>query len=333
MRHLFVINPHSFRTLASLKQVLMDMENCFSVGRRMEYKIYISRRPRDGVSAVRRYLLTVPPEEIVRIYAVGGDGILFDCLNGMVNFPNTELTSVPYGNANDFVRAFGEDAAPAFRDIKKLSAAPSRSVDIIHYGNNYALNEANIGIVGLTMTHANAILRRPTSKLPRFVTPHIYSLSGLKATFNKEVLRQHYTVRVDGQDVSGIYANIHIANGPCNGGTAVPSPYATPNDGRLDIIFTRIKTSLEAVSAMLDMQAGRFEKRDKLFSYKQCRTIEVYSELPLCVELDGEAFYAHEIKMKIIPAGIKFFAPENIGFADFSHKAYRKKGETHNYGQ
>jgi diacylglycerol kinase family enzyme len=325
MRHFFVINPHSFRTLGSLKQVLMDLENCFSVGRRMEYKIYISRRPRDAVSAVRRYMLTVPSDETVRVYAVGGDGILFDCLNGMVKFPNAELTSVPYGNANDFIRAFGEDAAPAFRDIKKLSVAPSRPVDIIHYGNNYALNEANIGVVGLTMTYANAILRRPDKKVPRFITPYIYTLSGLKVTFNKEVLCQKYTVLLDGEDVSGRYGNIHIANGPCNGGNAVPSPYAIPNDGLLDVISTGINTPLKALGTFTDMQTGKFEKHEKLFSRKQCRVIEVRSELPLCVELDGEAFYAHEIKMEIIPGGIKFFAPEEMDFVDYSHRAYRKE--------
>jgi diacylglycerol kinase family enzyme len=291
----------------------------------MEYKIYISRRPRDAVSAVHRYMLTVPSDETVRIYAVGGDGILFDCLNGMVKFPNAELTSVPYGNANDFVRAYGEDAAPAFRDIKKLSAAPSHPVDIIHYGNNYALNEANIGIVGLTMTYANATLRRSGSKIPRFITPHIYTFSGLRASFNKEVLKQKYTVLLDKEDISGGYGNIHIANGPCNGGNAVPSPYAKPNDGLLDLIFTTINRKRDVILSFTDMQAGKFEKREDLYFRKQCRLIEIYSELPLCVELDGEAFFAHEVKLEIIPHGIKFFAPEEMSFASYSHRAYQKR--------
>jgi diacylglycerol kinase family enzyme len=276
------------------------------------------------VSAVRRYLLTVPSGETVRVYAVGGDGILFDCLNGMVKFPNAELTSVPYGNANDFVRAFGEDAAPAFRDIKKLSAAPSRPVDIIHFGNNYALNEANIGIVGLTMTYANAILRRSNDKTIRSFIPHVYKLAGLRATMKKEVLHQKYTILLDGEDFSGGYGNIHIANGPCNGGTGLPSPYAVPDDGLFDVIFACMNSMLQVLKTLGDMQAGRFERHNNYFIRKQCRIIEVYSDLPLCVELDGEAFFAKEIKMEIIPGGIKFFAPEEMGFADYSHRAYRK---------
>jgi diacylglycerol kinase family enzyme len=268
--------------------------------------------------------LTVPSDETVRVYAVGGDGILFDCLNGMVKFPNAELTSVPYGNANDFVRAFGEDAAPSFRNIKKLSAAPSRPVDIIHFGNNYALNEANIGVIGLTMTYANAILRRANDKTIRSFIPYVYKLAELRATMKKEVLHQKYTIFLDGEDFSGGYGNIHFANGPCNGGTGLPSPYASPDDGLFDVIFSRMNSMMQVLRTLRDMQAGRFERHDKYFLRKQCRIVEVYSDLPLCVELDGEAFFTQEIKMEIIPGGIKFFAPEGMSFADYSQRAYSK---------
>ena len=325
MRHFFVINPHSFRTLKSWKQIMMDLENCFSVGRRTEYKIYTSRHPRDAIAAVDRYMLSVPPDETVRVYAVGGDGILFDCLNGMVDFPNAELTSVPYGNANDFVRSFGEDAKSAFRDIKKLSAAPACSVDIIKCGTNYALNEANIGVIGQTMLYANAVLRRATRQWIRRITPHIYTVSGLKAMMNKEVLYQNYTLSIDGEDFSGPYGNIHFSNGPCNGGTMIPSPYAVPNDGLLNVIFISGSHMLKLVPTLRDYESGRFEKHKKYYSHITCRTVEVNSELPLYVEIDGEAFLANEMKLELIPNGIKFFAPEGMKFADYSHKAFSRE--------
>jgi len=324
MRHFFVINPHSFRTLDTLKQILMDLENCFSIGRRMEYKIYISRRPRDAVAAVHRYMTSAPSDETVRVYAVGGDGILFDCLNGMVDFPNAELTNVPYGNANDVIRAFGEDAVPAFRNIKNLSVAPSRPLDIIHCGANYAMNEANIGIIGLTMIYANPILRNATKQWYSRITPHIYTTSAMRAMLNEEVRNQKYTVTIDGEDFSGAYSNIHISNGPCTGGTMTPNPYAVLDDGFLDVIFHQPRRLFESIKVVNDYVNGRFEKYEKIYCYRRCRTIQVYSALPLYVQMDGEAFLAKEMKLEIIPGGIKFFAPENMEFADYSHRAYRK---------
>ena len=299
----------------------MDLENCFSVGHRMEYKIYISRHPRDAIAAVHRYLISVPYDETVRVYAVGGDGILFDCLNGMVNFPNAELTSVPYGSANDFVRTFGKGAKSAFRDIKKLSIAPARPVDIIHCGANYALIEVNVGIVGLTVYHANKILRGATKWVHHY-TSSVYNLSGVRSLTNTEVQKQDYSIIMDNTDMSGNYSNIHIANIPCDGGTSVPSPYSVPNDGELEAIFIRSGSKLDLVRKIGDRNRGSFEKHDT-FIYKKCRTMDIESESPLCVQMDGEAFFARDIKLKIIPSGIKFFAPEGLDFADYSYMAYK----------
>jgi hypothetical protein len=38
--------------------------------------------------------------------------------------------------------------------------------------------------------------------------------------------------------------------------------------------------------------------------------------------MDGEAFYAEELKVEIMPRSVKFFAPEGMDFADYSHRAY-----------
>ena len=326
MRHFFVINPHSFRTLKSWKRIMMDLESCFSVGHRMEYKIYTSRHSRDAIAAVDRYLRSVPSDETVRVYAVGGDGILFDCLNGMVDFPNAELTSVPYGSANDFVRAFGEEAKHAFRDIKQLSTAPSRSMDIIKCGTNYGLLEVNIGLVGKTVIDANLFLRSRSSRLISQYTSQIYSIAALKSLSNKELLNQYYSVLMDGVDVSGNYTNIHAANVACDGGSYVPSPYSKPDDGFLDAIFMHSDSSLKVIQVIGDRNEGKFEKHS-VFEYKKFKKMDIKSELPLCMQIDGESLYAREISLELIPDGIKYFAPTGVEFADFSDHAYKGKAE------
>ncbi|MDR0324687.1 MAG: hypothetical protein LBI19_01155 [Oscillospiraceae bacterium] len=326
MRHFFVINPHSFRTLNSLKQILMDIENCFSVGRRMKYRIYISRHPRDAIAAVHRYLLSVPFDETARVYAVGGDGILFDCLNGMINFQNAELTCVPYGNTNNYIRAFGGDAVPAFRDIRKLCAAPSRPVDVIRCGANYALNDVNIGFIGQTVVIANTLFRHKSSNWVRRIPSTIYFLSALRALSNKQALQQEYTVVMDGEDISGRYSNILFSNGACMGGKYIANPLAMPDDGRLDALLGTASGRLKIIRTMGDYRKGRYAKH-KIFLHKTFQKAEIKSSLPLLVALDGEAFYAQEVTVEIVPGGVKFFAPENIAFADFSDKARAgKKG-------
>jgi diacylglycerol kinase family enzyme len=305
-----------------LEQLLAEIKNCFSGLSGTEYKIYMSRYPRDAIAAVHRYITSCPKDEVVRIYAVGGDGIHFECLNGMVDFPNAELTNVPYGNANDFIRAFGEDAAEKFRDIKSLITAPSRPVDIIHCGSNYAINEANIGIVGQTIIHANKVFPLLPAKLLRKNASLAYSLCAAMAIFNKEIIRQQYTVRLDGEDFSGNYCNIQISNAPCQGGTFMANPHAKPGDGFLEVILARFSSKLKFLKAIGDYNKGRFQKYD-YFVHKRCRSLQIESNDLMRVEIDGEGFYARNIKMDLIPGGIKFFAPEGMGFVDYSYKAYK----------
>jgi hypothetical protein len=77
--------------------------------------IHVSRYLRDAIGVISKYRSGVPEGAVVRVYAVGGDGILFDCLNGIVGLRGVELGALPYGNTCDFPRAFGEEALPLFR--------------------------------------------------------------------------------------------------------------------------------------------------------------------------------------------------------------------------
>jgi len=135
---------------------------------------------------------------------------------------------------------------------------------------------------------------------------------------------QDYSIKMDGVDVSGKYSNIHVANIPCDGGVNVPSPYSVPDDGDLEVIFIRPVSKLDLVRRISDRNKGYFEKHD-IFIYDKCRSMDIESEDPLCVQMDGEAFFTRDIKLKIIPNGIKFFAPEGFDFADYSHMAYNKR--------
>jgi len=144
---------------------------------------------------------------------------------------------------------------------------------------------------------------------------------------NGEVMNQRYQALIDGEDVSGRYCNIRIASGPCGGGAMVLSPYARPDDGFLDVIFSKSAPLLDVVKSAMDYTKGLFEKYEIYFR-RQCKKIEIRSDVPIRVHMDGEAFYTEELKVEIMPRQVKFFAPEGADFADYSHRAYKKPCET-----
>ncbi|GHV34608.1 lipid kinase [Clostridia bacterium] len=315
MRHFFVINPKSFLTARDWRTFLLSVERCFSVGKRAEYKTYISRFPRDAIAAVRRYIASVPAEETVRVYAVGGDGILFDCLNGIVNYPNAELASVPYGNANDFVRAFGEGQADKFRDIKAMSCAPTVLTDIIQCGVNYSISNCSFGIEAaavIRMNYLAKILGKLHSR--RKLIPMLYRLGAAVHLLDKGQCVQKYELTLDGKDFSGKYTGISVGNIFGNGGTNTPNPYAVPNDGVLNAIFLRESSALATLAVLPDYCAGRYEQRPKSFFAETFTEMRIKSEEPMYVILDGESFFARGFSMKVLPKAVKIVAPVGLTY-------------------
>jgi diacylglycerol kinase family enzyme len=111
----------------------------------------------------------VEPETPVRLYAVGGDGILFDCLNGLIGLPKSELAAVPYGHTNDdFMSAFGEGIRDVFRNIPLQAAVPFIATDILHYGGDYAMNLCIVGIESAALFKA-VYRRHQMRKWPAFI--------------------------------------------------------------------------------------------------------------------------------------------------------------------
>jgi diacylglycerol kinase family enzyme len=325
VRHLFIINPRSFPLAAEREAVEREIAACFAGGEGADYAVHLSRYPRDAIGFIRKCAGELSGGETLRVYAVGGDGILFDCLNGIVGLPNAELASVPYGNANDMIRAFGENKKALFRNLKLLASSPAVPTDIISCGNNYALNFCTLGMesdaIMASIEVYNSIPQRVRRcrRLNYFLYTMIFYLGGIKAVFNKKVLNQYYAIKLDGEDYSGVYGSINIANGPCYGGNKHAVITAVPDDGLLDALFFRCPDSFRAMTLITSYVKGGFRRFPEHFSWKRLRKIEIRSGGPLLVDLDGEVFFDTNITVEIIPRAVKIVAPGGIAYEQRDH--------------
>ena len=158
----------------------------------------------------------------------------------------------------------------------------------------------------------------------------MYTLCAFGSLMNDEVMNQRYRVLMDEEDMSGCYFNIKIANGPCAGGAMTSSPYAKPDSGFLDVIFSTSAPVSAVRKSIVDYTKGLFEKHNKIYFRRQCKKIALKSDSPIRVHMDGEAFYTEELKVEIMPRRIKFFAPPGMDFADYSHRSYKGPDGTGN---
>ena len=103
MKHIFVVNPLAGKKGRDAQRIIPEIDSyCKAQG--LDYQIYCTKAAGDGQEFVRRI---AEKGEYVRFYACGGDGTLFEVINGSFGFENVEVAVLPLGSGNDFIRLFG----------------------------------------------------------------------------------------------------------------------------------------------------------------------------------------------------------------------------------
>jgi diacylglycerol kinase family enzyme len=325
--HLFIVNPKSFFPQQELSRIRLQIEDYFKKNPG-EYNIHISRYPRDAVGVIRKRIRQMDRDRILRVYALGGDGIIFDCLNGIMGTPNIELALMPYGSGSDFIRSFGDEYYKDFRSIELQVTSPAILTDVIHCGNNCALNFCAVGMEAASVIKTLSLNRRFENARFRFpiLNGFFYILGGMSAAFDRNIIGQWYEIDADGEDVSGTYNIINIANGPCYGSGKSAVTTAVPDDGVLDMIVVKKVGAFQSVRLISDYLKGGYYKYPLLCSLKRVKKVSIRSESPLLVNLDGEAFFDSELTIEIIPKAVKIVAVNNLSYqrrAEYHEPDYR----------
>jgi diacylglycerol kinase family enzyme len=255
----------------------------------------------------------------VRVYAVGGDGVVFNCLNGVAGLPNAELAIVPYGTGNDFLQAFGgKEFVPLMWNIEEQVRAPAVPTDIIDCGRIYALTSCAVGIEAKILIRAypmlNALwkLRRRSAAL----TGTIIRMAEVMEIFDRDSMEQRYRMRMDDEELEGAMPFIHIANSPGYPVSKSVIPEAVPDDGFLDIV-AGWKASLAAQLRFIPgYLKGKHRKFSKHGIYLRVRSVSVHSDQPICVILDGNVFFDTSFNVRVLPQAVRIASPGGRPFAN-----------------
>jgi diacylglycerol kinase family enzyme len=314
-RHLFIVNPRSFRFTGGTDGITAEIRAYFQSNTQEAYHIHISRYPRDAIGVIRKFA-AASEGMVVRVYAVGGNGILFDCLNGIVGIADAELATMPYGNTNDFARSFGEDKLPLFRDIARQVSAGTVKTDILYCGSNYALNFCTVGTESASIMRTMRLTRafEWAIRISRRFVPLMFILGGIAAAWDRKTREQRYSVAFDGERAEGAYATINIANGPCYGGDKSAVTGAVPNDGVLDALLLKSVGVLRALMILPRYLRGGYYKYPELFPYRRARKVEISSETLILVNLDGEVFFDTSLTVEVIPQAVNIVVLDGLKY-------------------
>jgi len=312
MKHVFVFDPKAFRSQQwKMDNILDNIGQFFRTQDKPDFSIQFSRYRRNAIGLIQSEIEKADADDIVRVYAIGGEEIFYDCLNGVVHFSNVQLAAVPHGESSDFLNIFGKENIESFRDIPLLVESNALPTDAIEWGVNFAINSCYIGmnsILSKNLKNIKANLNKGFflifSKLSSF-------LSYIITSFDKNVVARKYKIEIDDVDYSGHYSLIHVANGPYYDGKMTGASNAVPDDGFFNV--TLIKSSY-TLRTMLSLGMYSRGKKPRNGIYLQAKKITVKSDKQIWIQLDNEYIQDTEINIRVVPHAVKMVVIDNLSY-------------------
>lgn len=294
MTHYFIINP------AAGKHRALELEDkiravMVSIGE--PYDIIFTEYAHHAIEIVKSI---ASKNKECRFYACGGDGTLFDVVNGACEYENAAVGVIPYGSGNDFTRSF--EYRERFLDIRAQVKGSTVPLDIIRFEDMYSCNVCSLGMDAEVVNHKS---RRKL--LSRISGPLAYNISVFTAfVFN---LKNKFRVCADGEEFfSGDCALCSIANGKYYGGGFKAAPDAVMNDGIIDLSVIESISHLDVLKLLPIYKKG-LHTNLPICHIKQCRKVSIECEKEMSVNLDGELFRRKKAEFEIIPGKLKFILP------------------------
>ncbi|MBR3529224.1 MAG: YegS/Rv2252/BmrU family lipid kinase [Bacteroidales bacterium] len=299
MKHLFVVNPQAGKHDAT-EEVRRQVSQ---LGASVAAEVYVTRSAGDASRFVRERC-EAHPDEQYRFYACGGDGTLNEVVSGVVGCPNAEMTCLPIGSGNDYVKYYG--GRDRFLDLERLVEGEVHAVDVMRVNDRYSLNVCNFGfdaVVCRTMTE----VRRKWLIGGR----NAYTTGIVKALFTGR--RTQCRVVVDGQEVhNGMMLLCTLGNGRYVGGAYQCSPRSLNDDGLIEVCLFK-PLSLYRFATMLGAyRKGTFMERPEIadkMTYLRGRVVDIESPEPIDLTVDGEMMRAARYHIEQLPRAVRFVVP------------------------
>ncbi|MDR1024823.1 MAG: hypothetical protein LBL56_03790 [Treponema sp.] len=310
MRHLFIINPKAFFIRGQTNKICQEIQSFFAAFPQVKYDIHITRWKRDAVGFTHRYVSAA--DRIVRVYAVGGMGTLFEVINGVAGLPNVQVACWPFGIDNTFLCYFGQDRIERFRSLKNLVFSGVSTFDLIKCGNNYGICTGYMGIEAIASQQGDSIIEN-VDFLPGWIirTGSIYLALALYYSAKKETI-QSYRVMIDGFSLRGTYRSILIANEPFLSKGLAPAVDARPDDGILDVYLIQSVPGFKMPPLIFDYVRGRYDKWPHYISHYQAKTVSIVTDQIMHICIDGEHFYDTAVEYEVVPRAVDFVCPDDI---------------------
>lgn len=291
--HLYslILNPESGRGLPLKK--LPEIERFLS-NQALQYQVFYAHSPEDST----RFAAEAAKANSEGIIAVGGDGTLFQIVNGMVG-SSTPLIFVPCGTGNDFIRTLKLPTDP-IEALKIQLRTPVKCIDVGRMNDTFFLNVGGTGFDVDVLRLAERYKQKYSG-----LKPYLLALVQAVKAYRPADVR----FSIDGQsEESGRFAIVSIGNGRYFGGGMKAVPDALVNDGYFDVVMVNPVNKLVILPLIAFYITGK-HIRLGLASVRRCKKLTLYRD-GMTVNLDGELQNTDIAHFELHPSALVVRVPD-----------------------
>lgn len=299
MKEVFIINPTTHR-----EKLYRLMENIKKNKKGKQVIIEKTKSSKHAEFIAQKYAMF--ETEPTHLYVCGGDGLLHETINGVVNARNEVYVSVlPLGTGNDFVKYFEDVTLSDFMDLKNYEEENILDCDVLSVNGEYVINTVSFGFDVHVAKYANSIKK----KIPvKGIVPYYM---GMLATLFKPIGNE-YRIQVDDKRLpKDNYSFIVFCNGKYYGGGYKPCPKSCLNDGIIDMCFIKDVSRPQILELASEYKEGTHIVHTDLVTLKQGKIAHIdTNNEPIYGNLDGEVIEFKNPTIEVVEKAIHLWLPK-----------------------
>lgn len=301
MKILVIYNPQAGNGRA--RGLLPDIRR-YLVERAIDAEILVTERGGHAVTLAAQADLA----RFDAVVASGGDGTLFEVLNGYLRNSNERrppLGLIPNGTGNAFMKELGLLNSDWKRAIDIIAWNRPRRLDVgrlqAHDATCYFLNIVGMGFIADIAVAAVPLKRLGTAA---YTAALMMKLPALKS--------RKIALEIDGQTIVRQGVFVEVANSRFTGTTFLIAPKAKLDDGLLDVVLLKDISRTGLLRLFRTVYDGSHIE-DPAVEYYQARSITVVEEFPGRLVPDGEILGQSPVHFDCLPGAIEFLWPSAAG--------------------
>ena len=293
-----ILNPHAKGgRAAKIAKKLFEQLDALKI----TFAIYETKGPGGGEDCARQCI----DDGYTHILVAGGDGSVYDVLNGMLSHPNYsedtyKLAVFPIGTGNDFARITKAPTDPLlfanFMGNMKFRRFDAGQIIRENEPVRYFINVAGLGFDAQVAAYANDLKKKGYSGLTTYVFALISTLFRYREA--------DCTIRIDDAEAIRMpLFTVLAGNGTHAGNGMRLAPDADSTDGYFHITCVGKISRLKVVLNVPRIFAGTFKHFKEVQIYK-ARTLKIIPHNKVAIQADGELLETAAVDFQILPAAL-----------------------------